>query len=145
MNTTPHSCRSMSRSFRTSIRQNQLPNITSFYYLRAHGRNAQKWWHHTHKDERYDYLYTPEEVREFGETLKAVRAIVRKSYAYMNNHADAKSVVNAIQLKNFLGEPIEEEFNPELVKRYPTLKAIVPATSTTVMRRLNQPARLPVG
>ncbi|HMI89641.1 MAG TPA: DUF72 domain-containing protein, partial [Polyangiaceae bacterium] len=25
--------------FKTSIRQNQLPNITSFYYLRAHGRN----------------------------------------------------------------------------------------------------------
>ena len=46
--------------FKTSIRQNQLPNITSFYYLRAHGRNFKKWWHHEHKDERYDYLYKPD-------------------------------------------------------------------------------------
>ena len=64
-----------------------LPNITSFYYLRAHGRNAKKWWHHEHKDERYDYFYSAREIQEFGETLQAVRKIVRKSYGYMNNHA----------------------------------------------------------
>ena len=119
--------------FRTSIRQNRLPNITSFYYLRAHGRNAQKWWHHEHKDERYDYLYTAPEVQEFGETLQAVRKIVPKSYAYMNNHADAKSVVNAIQLKHVLKEPITRDYNPELMKRYPELKAIVPARTREVL------------
>jgi uncharacterized protein YecE (DUF72 family) len=113
--------------FRTSIRQNQLPNITSFYYLRAHGRNAKKWWNHAHKDERYDYLYSAPEVAEFGETLAAVRTIVRKSYGYMNNHADAKSVANAIELKHLLKEPVGEDYNPELLKRYPQLEAIVPA------------------
>jgi uncharacterized protein YecE (DUF72 family) len=112
--------------FKTSIRQNQLPNITAFYYLRAHGRNFKKWWHHEHKDERYDYLYKPSEIQEFGETLKAVKKIVRKSYGYMNNHAEAKSVANAIELKHFLGEPVPEELNPEMLKRYPELKAIVP-------------------
>ena len=112
--------------FKTSIRQNQLPNITSFYYLRAHGRNFKKWWHHEHKDERYDYLYKPAEIQEFGETLKAVKKIVRKAYGYMNNHADAKSVANAIELKHFLGEPVPEDLNPEMLKRYPELKAIVP-------------------
>ena len=30
-------------------------------------------------DERYDYLYTPDEVHAFGETLKAVKKIVRKA------------------------------------------------------------------
>jgi uncharacterized protein YecE (DUF72 family) len=113
--------------FRTSIRQNQLPNITSFYYLRAHGRNAKKWWHHEHKDERYDYLYSAPEIQEFAETLKAVRKIVRKAYGYMNNHADAKSVANAIELKHLLKEPITGDYNPALIKRYPELKAIVPA------------------
>ena len=107
--------------FKTSIRQNQLPNITSFYYLRAHGRNAKKWWHHEHKDERYDYLYKPEEIQAFGETLKAVTKIVPKAYAYMNNHADAKSVANAIELKQFLGQPIPEDLEAELLKRYPSL------------------------
>jgi len=111
--------------FKTSIRQNQLPNITSFYYLRAHGRNWKKWWRHDHRDERYDYLYTAPQIKEFGETLKAVAKIVKKSYAYMNNHANAQAVTNAIQLKEFLGQPIEEDFNPELVRRYPQLKKIV--------------------
>ena len=68
--------------FKTSIRQNQLPNITSFYYLRAHGRNWKHWWRHDHKDQRYDYLYTAPEIQEFGETLKAVREIVPKTYGY---------------------------------------------------------------
>jgi uncharacterized protein YecE (DUF72 family) len=116
--------------FKTSIRQNQLPNITSFYYLRAHGRNFKKWWHHEHKDERYDYLYAAPEIEAFGETLKAVRTIVRKSYGYMNNHADAKSVANAIELKHFLGEPVPDDLHPEMLKRYPELKAIVPVKAT---------------
>jgi uncharacterized protein YecE (DUF72 family) len=111
--------------FKTSIRQNQLPNITSFYYLRAHGRNWKKWWHHEHKDERYDYLYTPAEIQEFGETLKAVKKIVPKAYGYMNNHADAKSVANAIELKHVLGEPVPENLHPEMLKRYPALNAMV--------------------
>lgn len=113
--------------FKTSIRQNQLPNITSFYYLRAHGRNAKKWWHHEHKDERYDYLYKPDEIQAFGETLKAVKKIVPKAYAYMNNHADAKSVANAIELKQFLRQPIPENLNAEMLKRYSSLNGIVEA------------------
>jgi Protein of unknown function DUF72 len=112
--------------FKTSIRQNQLPNITSFYYLRAHGRHWKKWWQHEHKDERYDYLYKPAEIQEFGETLKAVKKIVRKAYGYMNNHADAKSVANAIELKHFLGERVPEDLQPEMLKRYPALKVTVP-------------------
>ena len=115
--------------FRTSIRQNQLPNITTFYYLRAHGRNAKKWWHHEHKDERYDYLYSAAEMAEFSETLKAVRQIVPKTYAYMNNHADAKSVANAVELKHFLDEPIEGTYPDEFIARYPDVKAIVSAAA----------------
>lgn len=115
--------------FKTSIRQNQLPNITSFYYLRAHGRNAKKWWHHEHKDERYDYLYKPDEIQEFGETLKAVKKIVRKAYAYMNNHANAQSVANAIELKQFVGDSLPESLHPAMLVRYPALKTIVPAAA----------------
>ena len=32
--------------FRFSIRQNYLPNVKSFYYMRLHGRNAAQWWRH---------------------------------------------------------------------------------------------------
>ena len=50
----------------------------------------------------------------------------------MNNHADAKSVANAIELKHFLGEPVPEDLNPEMLKRYPELKAIVPVARSRI-------------
>ena len=40
------------------------------YYLRAHGRNWKKWCTMSTSDERCDYLYTPDEIHAFGETLK---------------------------------------------------------------------------
>ena len=61
----------------------------------------------------------------------AVKTIVGKAYGYMNNHADAKSVANAIQLRQLLGEPVPEDLHPEMLKRYPALKeGAVPVTAT---------------
>jgi uncharacterized protein YecE (DUF72 family) len=111
--------------FRLSIRQNWLPNITSFYYVRLHGRNAKQWWHHEHRDERYNYLYTAKELEEFAETASAARELVKKSYLYTNNHFAAKSVVNAVMLKAQLGEPIEGEYPEELVETYPEIRDLV--------------------
>jgi uncharacterized protein YecE (DUF72 family) len=124
--------------FKTSIRQNQLPNITSFYYLRAHGRNWKKWWHHADKDERYDSMYTAPQIQEFGETLNAVKQIVRKAYAYMNNHANAQAVANAMQLKHVVGEPVSADLNPEMLQRYPELESILAEKATTLAKRVKQ-------
>ena len=49
--------------FRFSVRQDRLPNITGFYYMRLHGRNAATWWKHDRAEDRYDYLYTPQELK----------------------------------------------------------------------------------
>ena len=54
--------------FRFSIRQNYLPNVKGFYYMRLHGRNAAQWWRHDKAEDRYDYLYSDEELKEFTET-----------------------------------------------------------------------------
>ena len=54
--------------FRFSIRQNYLPNVTSFYYMRLHGRNAAQWWRHDKSEDRYNYLYSAGELQEFSET-----------------------------------------------------------------------------
>ena len=107
--------------FRFSIRQNFLPNIKGFYYMRLHGRNAEKWWRHETPEERYDYLYASDELREFTETASAARQIVKKLYLYTNNHFSAKSVANAAMIKQQLGEPIEGEYPQEFVSRYPEL------------------------
>ena len=111
--------------FKVSIRQNQLPNITGFYYMRLHGRNAQQWWHHAHRDDRYNYLYTAGELQEFADVAGAATELVKKSYLYTNNHFSAKSVVNAVMLKAQLGQPIDGEYPPELVTRYPEIAGIV--------------------
>jgi uncharacterized protein YecE (DUF72 family) len=126
--------------FRFSIRQNYLPNVKSFYYMRLHGRNAKDWWHHAHRDDRYNYLYSGEELREFADIAGAAKELVRKSYLYTNNHFAAKSVVNAVMLKAQLGQPIDGEYPPELIDRYPEIAGLV-----TTSKPLPVPARLPVG
>ena len=85
--------------FRLSIRQNFLPNVKTFYYMRLHGRNAANWWHHAAAEDRYNYLYSADELHEFSDVAGAADALVKKSYAYTNNHFASKSVVNAVMLK----------------------------------------------
>jgi uncharacterized protein YecE (DUF72 family) len=111
--------------FRFSIRQNYLPNVKGFYYMRLHGRNAAQWWRHDASEDRYNYLYSAAELREFSEIAGAAKELVRKSYLYTNNHFSAKSVVNAVMLKAQLGEPVEGTYPPELVERYPELAGLV--------------------
>ena len=107
--------------FRFSIRQNYLPNVKTFYYMRLHGRNAAQWWKHDKSEDRYNYLYTADELREFAETATAAKELVKKSYLYANNHFSSKSVVNAVMLKAQLGQPVEGEYPEELVGKYPEL------------------------
>ena len=105
--------------FRFSIRQNYLPNVKGFYYMRLHGRNAEQWWRHDKAEDRYNYLYSAGELKEFTETADAARQLVKKLYLYTNNHFSAKSVANAAMIKQQLGEPIEGEYSAEFLARYP--------------------------
>jgi uncharacterized protein YecE (DUF72 family) len=111
--------------FKFSIRQNYLPNVKGFYYMRLHGRNAKNWWRHDRSEDRYDYLYTAAELQEFTDTASAARALVKKTYLYMNNHYSAKSIANAAMIKKQLGEPLEGEYPEEFVTRYPELAGAV--------------------
>ncbi len=121
--------------FRLSIRQNFLPNVQGFYYMRLHGRNAEQWWRHEKSEDRYDYLYSEGELKEFSETADAARRLVKKLYLYTNNHFSAKSVANATMIKKQLGEPIEGEYTEEFVARYPALAGTVNLRSTIDDRR----------
>ena len=116
--------------FRFSIRQNYLPNVLGFYYMRLHGRNAEKWWRHEKSEERYDYLYSAGELKEFSDTADAAKRLVRKLYLYTNNHFSAKSVANAAMIKQQLGEPIEGEYSPEFIERYPELAGALTPSRT---------------
>ena len=111
--------------FRFSIAQNYLPNVTSFYYMRLHGRNAQKWWRHDRAEERYDYLYSAPELQPFAETADAASRLVKKMYLYLNNHFAAKAVANAVVLKDQLDMPVEGAYPAAFVKQYPEVAGIV--------------------
>lgn len=127
--------------FRFSIRQNYLPNITGFYYMRLHGRNTAGWWRHGAAEDRYNYLYSANELNEFTETAKATRQIVKKTYLYTNNHFSAKSVANATMIKQQLGEPITGEFPESFLQRYPELSGIV-RTAELPAADADSPSRL---
>jgi uncharacterized protein YecE (DUF72 family) len=125
--------------FRFSIRQNRLPNVKGFYYMRLHGRNAAQWWKHDKSEDRYNYLYSDDELKEVSETADAARRIVKKAYLYTNNHFSAKSVANAAMIKRQLGEPIEGDYPPEFVAQYPDLAGVVKVAtdySLTKARRI---------
>jgi uncharacterized protein YecE (DUF72 family) len=111
--------------FRLSIRQNYLPNVKSFYYMRLHGWNAAQWWRHDKSEDRYNYLYSADELQEFSDVAGAAKTLVKKSYLYANNHFAAKSVTNAVMLKAQLGQPIEGEYPSEMVEHYPELASLV--------------------
>ena len=105
--------------FRFSIQQNYLPNVTGFYYMRLHGRNAAQWWQPKKPEDRYNYLYSADELKAFADTAGAATQLVKKTYLYTNNHFSAKSVANAAMIKQQLGEPVEGEYSREFLDRYP--------------------------
>ena len=111
--------------FKVSIRQNQLPNISGFYYMRLHGRNAEQWWKHDKSEDRYNYLYSADELKPVSDTADAARRLVKKFYLYFNNHFASKAVVNAVMIKSQLGEPVPGVYPNEFVERYPETASIV--------------------
>lgn len=111
--------------FQTSIDQNFLPNMKGFYYMRLHGRNAKEWWKHAKSEDRYNYLYSGEELDEFAGVADAVRTLVKKMYLYTNNHFAGKAVANAVMLKERLGLPVEGDYPDEFLERYPETRGVV--------------------
>lgn len=103
-------------------------------YFRFHGRNAGKWFGpDTSNEERYNYLYSEEElapwldrIRKAQATLTEVAAeesAARGVYAILNNHFRGQAVANALELENRLfgrSETIPES----LRETYPTLAGI---------------------
>ena len=111
--------------FKDSIRQGRLGDPGAFYYLRLHGRNAAQWWKHEKSEDRYNYLYSAEELAPIAEAAKEVSRKVKKAYMYANNHFSAKSVANAAILQYQLGQEVPGEYPETFVEHFPDLKGIV--------------------
>jgi len=90
--------------FHDSIRPGEVASGDTAY-VRFHGRNYEKWWNHQESWERYDYLYSPEELGPWVERIGSM-AQSRDTYVITNNHFRGQAVVNAIDLKTSLGQPV---------------------------------------
>ena len=73
-------------------------------YVRFHGRNAAKWWEHEAAHERYDYLYSEDELREWVPGIADLAGRAERVFVAFNNHYQAKAVVNARMLRRLLEE-----------------------------------------
>ncbi len=94
-------------------------------YARLHGRNAAAWWEHDEAEDRYDYLYSPEELQPFATAAQAAAPVKKRVLVYFNNHFSAKAVANAAVLKHELGQPLPGDYPPEMIARYPALAGLV--------------------
>lgn len=63
-------------------------------YVRMHGRNAAGWW--VSGEERYNYLYSDEELDDLRKRIERIRNKVKQVYVYFNNCYDGKAAANAL-------------------------------------------------
>ncbi len=85
-------------------------------YVRLHGRNYEKWFQHAESWERYNYLYSKEELSPWVERIQTM-AREKEMYVITNNHFRGQAIVNAAELKESLG--IEGKVPPQLKETYP--------------------------
>lgn len=111
--------------FRNSIKPSAIATNRNFSYVRLHGRNYENWFREAAgRDERYNYLYTKEELEEWVKKIKELAEKGGKVYVVTNNHYRGQALANALQIKNMLsGEKIA--IPPLLLEHYPVLKDIV--------------------
>jgi uncharacterized protein YecE (DUF72 family) len=69
-------------------------------YLRFHGRN--KHWFNVPVSERYNYLYSDQELREFIPDIKDIVRQSKKTFIFFNNCHAGLAVKNAISLREML-------------------------------------------
>src|SRR5882762_7663317 len=99
---------------------------SSVGYIRLHGRRYDTWFSDDPAipaHERYNYLYTSEELAPWITRVRSVAEHSRNTFVVTNNHFQGKSVVNALQLISILkGTKVKV---PEPLRRhYPELEGL---------------------
>jgi uncharacterized protein YecE (DUF72 family) len=103
---------------RSDTAKNLVPTVPALTsgtaYVRFHGRNLSTWNKRGGSAaERFDHLYSDEELAEWVEPLRELAAQARKAYAFFNNNASApdprgelervsQAATNAAQLRRLL-------------------------------------------
>lgn len=92
-------------------------------YVRIHGRNYAAWFRKgAPVAERYDYLYTAEELAPWVDRVTELADTTDDTYVVTNNHYKGKGIANALMIRSMIaGEPVAAP--PALVETYPGVLA----------------------
>ena len=113
---------------------------SSIGYVRLHGRRYDTWFSDdpaTPSHERYNYLYSLEELQPWADRIKTVSSRSQKTFVITNNHYQGKGIVNALELIRLVtGNKVKV---PEPLRHhYPRLESIADEPS-------QEPMLFPVG
>ena len=82
-------------------------------YVRFHGRNAATWnVRGGSAAERFDYMYSEDELREWVEPLRELSSGAEEAYAFFNNNNQTNGVAQAPAGALLLRKLLEEEKIP---------------------------------
>ena len=90
-------------------------------YVRLHGRNYKEWFQSDNRNDRYNYLYTPQQLDPWKQKIERLGEKAEKTFAITNNHYKGKAAVNALELKGMLTRK-KVKAPHTLVEHYPELK-----------------------
>ena len=80
------------------------PNVeatSNLGYVRFHGRNAKTWWGGD-SAQRYNYLYTEQELQEWSPKIKQLAASTDETYVFFNNCHAGFAAKNAKTMEGIL-------------------------------------------
>jgi uncharacterized protein YecE (DUF72 family) len=102
-------------------------------YVRLHGRRYDQWFTAEVPHDRYNYLYTHDELAGWKSRIERVAEKAEKTFVVTNNHYKGKAAANALELKYMLNRrPVRA---PEtLVRAYPQLEAIAESGPQTKLK-----------
>jgi uncharacterized protein YecE (DUF72 family) len=73
-------------------------------YVRLHGRNYQQWFASNKVEDRYNFLYTPEQLASWKERIEEISEQAERTFVVTNNHYLGKAATNATELKSMLAD-----------------------------------------
>jgi uncharacterized protein YecE (DUF72 family) len=78
-------------------------------YVRFHGRNAGEWYQHDEAWQRYNYLYSEEELGEWVDKVQEVNEATDETFVFFNNHYQGQAAINAEMFAEMLGLTLGSE------------------------------------
>jgi uncharacterized protein YecE (DUF72 family) len=107
-----------------SLAPSARATIREFSYVRLHGRNYKDWFRkEAGRDDRYNYLYSNEELDEWVERIKGLGRNTDKVFVITNNHYRGQALANALQIKNKVTGQLVN-IPRTLLQKYPVLMDI---------------------